>query len=200
MAEAATKEKKGGRKRARAVKEGKLDVCGAIKQNGQPCLRDKGWGTDHQGEGRCRYHPEDGDTTPMGAAGRELAAMATPIETDPVSAISGILNLSAGQLTYTTMKVADLREEDLFGESGINVWVRWQERLMNQTAKFANIAAAMGIEERRVKIAEIQTTLMTRMIEAVVGELDLTPAQRKKVGPAIRKALPVIAGTGTEKN
>lgn len=122
--------------------------------------------------------------------------MATPLQTDPATAMTGLVNLAAGQLTYATIKVSELGEDDLFGEEGVNVWVKWQERLMDRLSKFASTAAAMGIEERRTRVAEAQTAAMTRFINAVVGELDLSPAQRKKVGPAVRKALPALSGGG----
>lgn len=30
--------------------------CGAENRNGEPCSLSKGWGTDHKGEGRCKFH------------------------------------------------------------------------------------------------------------------------------------------------
>ena len=33
------------------------NICGAkAKSTGEPCKKPAGWGTDHPGEGRCRYH------------------------------------------------------------------------------------------------------------------------------------------------
>lgn len=31
-------------------------TCGARNRQGQPCAKPAGWGTDHNGEGRCRLH------------------------------------------------------------------------------------------------------------------------------------------------
>ncbi len=30
--------------------------CGATNRNGNPCSLSAGWGTDHNGEGRCKFH------------------------------------------------------------------------------------------------------------------------------------------------
>ena len=32
------------------------DICGAKNRNGEPCKLRAGWGTDHLGEGRCKFH------------------------------------------------------------------------------------------------------------------------------------------------
>jgi len=32
------------------------DTCGATNRNGEPCELSPGWGTDHTGEGRCKFH------------------------------------------------------------------------------------------------------------------------------------------------
>ena len=32
------------------------DICGAKNRNGEPCKLKAGWGTDHLGEGRCKFH------------------------------------------------------------------------------------------------------------------------------------------------
>lgn len=41
------------------------DICGADNRDGEPCGLPAGWGTDHQGEGRCKHH--GGATTGGGA-------------------------------------------------------------------------------------------------------------------------------------
>ena len=34
----------------------KTKLCGAKTRSGKPCRHEKGWGTDHPGEGRCKLH------------------------------------------------------------------------------------------------------------------------------------------------
>jgi len=40
------------------------DICGAENRHGEPCGMTAGWGTDHVGEGRCRFH---GGASPRGS-------------------------------------------------------------------------------------------------------------------------------------
>jgi hypothetical protein len=175
-----------------------ISICGQPKKNGLPCRRSPGWGTDHEGTGACKFH---GGQTPNGAvvaAQEEAGAMSRPLEVTPTQAVTGVLHLAAGQLAYVTYKVGELDEADYFeGEEG-NRWVRLQGRLMDRLATFAKTAADMGIQERQVKLAEAQTMMIGKLISNVIGRLDLTPEQRKAVGPAIREEMAVIAGKATE--
>jgi hypothetical protein len=53
-------------------------------------------------------------------------------------------------------------------------------------------AIKAGIEERRVRLEEEQGVLMGRLITAVLGDLNLTEAQRGLVPAVVRRHLAVI--------
>ena len=39
------------------VKEKNFEICGAkTKKDGSPCQKPAGWGTNHQGIGKCKLH------------------------------------------------------------------------------------------------------------------------------------------------
>lgn len=40
------------------------DICGATTNDGTPCQRAAGWGTDHVGDGRCKTHGGSGGRPP----------------------------------------------------------------------------------------------------------------------------------------
>lgn len=40
--------------------------CGARTRSGTPCQRPAGWGTDHKGEGRCKWHGGASPGAPKG--------------------------------------------------------------------------------------------------------------------------------------
>ncbi len=43
------------------------NICGAkAKSTGEPCEKPAGWGTDHQGEGKCKYHGGASKGAPKG--------------------------------------------------------------------------------------------------------------------------------------
>lgn len=129
--------------------------------------------------------------------------MATSIEVTPGQAIQGVLNLAAGQLAYATAMVGGLSEAQMFEmtEAGAvpNRWVRLQLQLMDKIKQYSRAAADMGISERQMQMHEAQTTMMAQLLEDVMGRIELTPAQRKQVGPAIRAALPALTMSTKER-
>lgn len=128
--------------------------------------------------------------------------MATAIQVTPGQAVQAVLNVAAGQFAYATAMVGGLSEAQMFEETiaGVvpNRWVRLQDRVMDKIAKYSRAAADMGISERQMNLAEQQTAMMGQLLEAVMDKLDLTPKQRKQVGPAIREALPALMMAHTD--
>lgn len=47
------------------------ETCGAKNRNGEPCALSAGWGTDHTGEGRCKFHGGKGSGAPEGNGNSE---------------------------------------------------------------------------------------------------------------------------------
>lgn len=127
--------------------------------------------------------------------------MATAIEVTPGQAIQAVLNVSAGQFAYATAMVGGLSEAQMFEETiaGVvpNRWVRLQMQIMDKLKQYSRAAGDMGISERQMQLAEQQTAMMGDLLEAVMAKLDLTPVQRKQVGPAIREALPMLTQGST---
>jgi hypothetical protein len=122
--------------------------------------------------------------------------MATAIPVTPGQAIQAVLNVAAGQFAYCTAMVGGLTEQQMFEESigGAvpNRWVRLQSKIMSDIKQYARAASDIGIDERQMNLAEAQTAMMGELLEAVMDSIDLTPKQRKQVGPAIRQALPAL--------
>lgn len=129
--------------------------------------------------------------------------MATSIAVTPGQAIQAVLNVAAGQFAYATAMVGGLSEEQMFEQTmdGAvpNRWVRLQLSIMDRIKQYARAASDMGIAERQINLAEAQTAMMGELLERVMGRLDLTPAQRKAVGPAIREELPALMAGAAER-
>lgn len=128
--------------------------------------------------------------------------MAKSLPVTPGQAVLGVLHLGTGQLAYVTAKVAELDEKEMF-EKGLtgeqpSRWLRLQRDLMDRVSRYAKLAGDMGIAERQIALAEQQTAMMKELLEGVMGEVGLTAAQRKKVGPAIRKHLSLVEGKARE--
>lgn len=170
-------------------------MCGAPKaKSGEPCTQEAGAGTDHPGTGRCRWH-EDSKKGLVGAA----RGLGLSVPVTPTQAIQGVLHMAAGELAYVHAKVAELEESEYWTEAGgLNKWIRWRDRIQDKVAKYAQVAVAMGVAEEQANLAVAQTKLMGVLLERVMNELDLTDAQRKKVGPTIRRELATVETTAKE--
>jgi hypothetical protein len=129
--------------------------------------------------------------------------MATPIPVTPGQAIQAVLNLAAGHLAYATAMVGGLSEAQMFEvtDAGVvpNRWVRLQLSVMDRIKQYSRAAADMGINERQMNLAEAQTAMMGELLERVMGRVELTPKQRKLVGPAIRQELPALAAAANKE-
>lgn len=95
------------------------DQCGAHKKGGGTCTRPKGWGTDHQGFGNCKFHGGATKTGRKHAATQEAHAMATsgvvmgmPLDVDPHEALLHCVRITAGEVAYATSMVHKLSEEE----------------------------------------------------------------------------------------
>lgn len=176
----------------------KMPRCNYVKKNGHKCKRAAGEGTDHTGSGHCKTcqdkYLESGQANQIAQAGDEVKGMAQAVAITPGQALAGVLHLSAGQLTYATQKVAELEEDEIISEVGLNAWIRLQRSLMHDLAKFAKIAADAGIDERMASLAEEQTRLMAKVIEEVAGDLNLTKEQKQILGPALRRRMQLVQG------
>lgn len=197
---ARTSTSKGRRRRAKR-RDGQPH-CGGQKRNGDPCLREAGWGTDHPGTGKCKHHGGATSSGSTAAARAEAESMATPIPVTPGQAIQAVLNVAAGQFAYATAMVGGLSEEQMFeeaiGGAVPNRWVRLQLSIMDRLKQYSRAAADMGVQERQMQLAEQQTAMMGELLNRVMDRLDLTPKQRKQVGPVIREELPALMSGSVE--
>lgn len=181
----------------REKQRARLPKCGTIKKDGKPCKYIAGFGTNHEGVGHCRYHGGNTPQAEMAAVKKQANAFATPIEVTPGQALAAVLHLAAGQLQWTTLKVGALEEDKIIGEFGVHPLVRFQRNQMLDLAKLAKIAHEAGIDERLASLAEEQTAMFAKLIEAVAEDIGLTSDQKAKLGPAVRARLSLVQNVET---
>lgn len=178
-------------------------LCGGQKRDGGICGREAGWGTDHPGTGNCKHHGGSTRGGQMKAAKQEINNMATPVESTPAQSLGAVMRLAAGQFVYATQKVAGLTEDQLWvdgdrldggGHKQLpNRWVALQHSTMSDLARYAKMAADMGVAERQVDMQEQQVELVASAMEQVLAEVGINKEQRDMIGPALREHLKVVA-------
>ncbi len=182
-----------------------LPRCGGTNRAGEPCRQAAGWGTDHVGSGNCKNH---GGSSPNGkkAAERQRAiqAVATyglPREIDPHSALLEELHRTAGHVAWLGQLIGDLEQAKLKQyqrtEAGGTVErpAIWVQLYAEERAHFTRVAKTcvdVGIEERRVTLAEQQGALIASVLRGVLTELGVH--DRPEVPAVVRRHLTAVAG------
>jgi hypothetical protein len=181
------------------------DLCGAKTRSGGLCAKQAGWGTRHQGVGRCRLHGGNSPTHNRAAeramATRAVVTYGLPREVDPHTALLEELHRTAGAVAWLTGMVADLEESDAHGPVGdgehprheAHVWIRLYQEERGHLARVAKTCVDVGIEERRVRLAESQGELLAQVIRGVLSDLGV--ANHPQASTVVRRHLTAIAGT-----
>jgi hypothetical protein len=147
---------------------------------------------------------------------KAVAAVATfglAREIDPRDALLEEVYRTAGAVGWLDIKVKELRDQDVawgkteevVKDSGEfpgsdttyaavpNIWVKlWQDErkhLINAT----KTAIAAGIEERKVRLAEQQGAMIAGVIQAILGDLNLSAEQQAQVPVVVPRHLRAVA-------
>jgi ribosomal protein L35AE/L33A len=126
-------------------------------------------------------------------------AFGLPREVDPHTALLEELHRAAGAVQWLGALVADLeRESIVWGKvkethgtqlekgtdngttkaAAVNVWVRLWTEERDRLAKVAKTCVDVGIEERRVRLAESAGQQLAAVIRSVLDQLELSDEQR----------------------
>lgn len=105
----------------------------------------------------------------------DLAKLGVPVDTTPIEALEAMLCEAAGNVAALRLMVWGLDDEiygpDHTGDGEPHVVVRMYDAERDRLARIAKDCAALGIDERRVRIAEGQAerlfTAVSRALEAL---------------------------------
>lgn len=175
--------------------------CGAKKAKGVKgtCSLPAGWGTVHYGTGCCKLH---GGSTPnqiKAAASADYRTLfGTPMEINPLDALLWCIKITAGEVHWLSQRMAGLSDKE-FVENSINgkqfhLYARERQRRMQDLARFSQMAISLGIAERAVKLAETYGEMISRLIQGILGDLDLNAEQRAKVPLVVQRHLILLDG------
>lgn len=151
--------------------------CSAHTRAGNPCGQ-----RPMTGQRVCKMH---GGKSPqaMSAAERRLlerqAVLAVetfglPREVDPHTALLEELHRTAGAVQWLGAVVADLDQDVAPSSTWVEVWQDERDRLV----KVAKACVDVGIEERRVRLAEQAGAQLAAVVRAVLDRLQLSDEQR----------------------
>jgi hypothetical protein len=144
--------------------------------------------TPVKGSTVCRSHGAARGTPAAAAAEQRLLlrravleaeTLGLPREVDPHTALLEELHRTAGAVQWLGAVVADLKREHVGGDVGpAQVWVRFLGDERDRLVKVAKTCVDVGIEERRVRLAESAGAQLAAVVRAVLDRLELSDGQR----------------------
>lgn len=175
-------------------------TCGANKKHGEgKCGHPAGWGTSHPGIGKCKMH--GGSTTnhvKAAASAEHRQLLGVEIEMNPLDALLMCIRIRAGEVVWLSEEISRLDEKDWVHDTIVGKQLHWavKERHagMNDLARFSQMAISLGIAERAVKLAETYGEMLARLIQGILGDLDLSEEQRAKAPAIVRHHLIALDG------
>lgn len=210
------------RKRQRNIAEGKpqrnhslstrinLDGCGAMKSDGETrCKLKKGFGTDHPGTGRCKYHGGNLPTHKKAAAVEEarrlLRSLTGSAPIDPNEALIQAIARSNAKVMfwdeYIVGRSLTLHEEEsLPADEAIDpldpktaVALNHLAQAEDQLSRIARNSVDLGLKERQVALLEGMSLMIVKVFRASLASLGMSPEQIESAQPHIRQQLMLVA-------
>lgn len=174
-----------------------VGVCGAKTQAGSKCKYPKGFGTGHFGTGRCKHHGGSTPTHVKAAATEEYRKLlGSPMEINPIDALIMCIKIRAGEVQWLGDRMAELDKkawvEDTMVGKQFHLYARERHEAMRDLARYSQMAISLGIAERAVKLAETYAQLLARLIQGILGDLELNEEQRAKAPQIVRHHLIAI--------
>jgi len=172
-------------------------TCGAKHtRDGDPCIKPAGWGTEHAGIGRCKFH---GGSTPSHVAAarkamaqQSVATLGLPRDVDPQQALLEEVHRTAGHVAWLSDLVGDLDPLDLSDGEGFSVWVRLYQAERKHLVEVTKAAIACGLAAREVELAEREGALLAQVILRILSDLELSDIQREMAPGVVRRHLTAV--------
>jgi hypothetical protein len=185
----------GKSKRARGAKAAH-GACGAKTRSDGKCKKQKGWGTDHLGTGRCKLHGGNTESGEKAAAKEAAVIMGTELQVEPHDALLMCVRISAGEVGYCSREIAKLEKASVmtpFGEM-LSIWITTRQKALQSLAKFSKMALDAGVAERQVQVAERYGEMLATLVSGILGDLKLTKDQQKEAPAVVARHFQLLEG------
>jgi hypothetical protein len=128
------------------------------------------------------------------AAGEEVVADASPD-----AALQEVLDRTLTWFRLVKAKVDELDESQLWVQGDLverlNKWANLERSLRYELAQIAGGMVKLNIDGRRAKAAEIFAEAIAPVLQGVLEELKLTPAQQKRAPELVARHLQLVEGS-----
>lgn len=169
---------------------------GKKRKEGQLCTQPAGFGTEHPGFGKCRYHGGNTKQNIVHAAREQvkdrIQTYGGPVNIGPHEALIFEVQRTAGHVQWLGEQIAaketsELVQMTLKDGMDISAWIKMYQEERKMLVQVCRVAIGAGVAERKVRIAEEQgKQLATAMLSFINHPaLNLTPQQQLDARPII---------------
>lgn len=178
--------------------------CSGHRSDGSPCGN---W--PMTGQRVCKKH---GGASPQAKAAAERRLQAEqaaravqtfglPREVDPRDALLEEVYRTAGAVDWLGEQVRKLEtsavvwgraeesDQGVKDKAAPSIWVQLFQQERQHLVRVCKETVQAGVEERRVRLAEQQGSMLAGVIKAILGDLDLSPEQAAKVSTVVPRHL-----------
>jgi len=186
---------------ARTFKMGDGEVCGAKKKvrKGQQtgyCNLAAGWGTNHPGIGKCKFH---GGSTPSHIRNAAKVSyhrlLGEELEIDPLNALLWCIRHAAGEMVFWQAQIDELEKEVWFSDTiagkTIHHYAREMRAARDAMHRYSADAVKLGLQERHVRMAELYGAMIATLVAGITRRIDpfLDAPTRKQIPTFVREAM-----------
>jgi hypothetical protein len=149
-----------------------------------------------------------------------VASLVGPVDIEPHDALRMAVALTAAEVEFFSSKIAELGVDEIAGQAtvrttrravdaaadgeraadvvveerqlapALHIWVKARADAIDRLAKFAKAALDANVDERRVRVQEVQLDRLAGVVNAVMRELiaaGLSPELRALAGDAFKR-------------
>lgn len=163
------------------------------------CTQPAGWGTQHQGFGRCKLHGGNAPSGRIAGAEQQARAEMARLDVPPVENALTELAKIAGQvvawkdaLAGKVNALTSLRYDSEFGGEQLRSEVILWERALDRCEKFLTAMARLDIDERLARVTERQAEQVSAALTAVLAEMGLSSEQQRDARTGVARHLRAV--------
>lgn len=147
-------------------------------------------------------------------ARKAMESYGQKIDINPIDALLDEVRWTAGHVAWLRERVQEIEQASLVWgttsmvskaatefpgtdsteEAKPNIWLTLYQQERKHLLDACKAAIAAGIDERRVRLAEQQGDLIVQVLQGILGDLNLTPAQQDMVPEVASRHLALVAG------
>lgn len=175
-----------------------MGICGVRTQAGTPCKQKAGWGTTHEGIGKCKFHGGRSPNNRKNAIKQQAIFMGAPVDINPLDAIIWCIKITAGEVQFLSEQIAAVSEENWIENTMVgkqmHIFQRARADAQDRLVRYSKEAISLGLAERAVRLAEQFGTTIATLLKGIAADVELTASQQKRWTIAVRKHLILMEG------